>query len=82
LEETFEAMFSIVAEETAREMEVYEAEAEKQRRERALDDALDAAFSSDEDEDEKMEEVEEVQVNQETGEEKVRMDECGLILIS
>lgn len=67
---TFDAMFDIVAEEIAREMEIYAAEAERQRRERALDDALDAAFSSDEDK-EDMVEVKEVKVNEENGEEEV-----------
>ena len=57
IEEIFEEMFSIQAEEIATEMEFYEIEAERLRRESALDDALDAAFASD-DEDQEEEELE------------------------
>jgi len=56
LEEIFVEMSSIAVEEIAQEIEVYEMEAERLRREAALDDALDAAFASDEESDEEEEE--------------------------
>ncbi|GMI11378.1 hypothetical protein TrVE_jg4950 [Triparma verrucosa] len=55
----FEDMLEIIVDETAREMEVYEAEAERLRKEQAFDDALDAAFASDESSEEESEELEE-----------------------
>ncbi|GMH86935.1 hypothetical protein TL16_g10698 [Triparma laevis f. inornata] len=52
----FEEMCDIIVDETVTEMEVYEAEAERLRKETAFDDALDAAFASDEESEEESEE--------------------------